>query len=76
MISPIAYTIEMVPDAMLPLIASNPIAHFIFCYQSIVFLGELPPLLSVKLIAILSPIMFLVGHYFFIRLKRVMVDYV
>ncbi len=76
MLSPIAYTFDMVPDVLKPIIAINPIAHFLFCYQSIIFLGQLPPMISMKIVLILSPLMFFIGYHFFVRLKRVMVDHV
>lgn len=76
MISPIAYTIDMVPDALKPMIVGNPVAHFIFCYQNVIFLGEPPPLDSFLIIAIGAPIFFYLGFALFRRLKPVMIDYV
>jgi lipopolysaccharide transport system permease protein len=76
MLSPIAYTREMVPAAMQAFILLNPVAHFVFCYQSILMVGASPPIASAIFVAIASPLLFVVGYKFFVRMKRVMVDHV
>lgn len=76
MISPIAYTLDMVPEQLRPMITANPIAHFIFCYQSVIFLGAPPPVESFLVIFLGAPLMFYAGFALFRRLKPVMTDYV
>ncbi len=41
--SPIAYTPEMVPPTLRFLLYINPFAYFVSCFQSILVLGEVPP---------------------------------
>lgn len=76
MVSPIAYTMDMVPESLRPMIIGNPVAHFIFCYQNVIFLGEAPPMKSFLIIAIGAPLMFYAGFALFRRLKPVMADHV
>ncbi len=41
--SPIAYTPDMIPSSMQILLYINPLAYFVMTFQSILVLGELPP---------------------------------
>ena len=41
-ISPIAYTPEIVPDSLRPLILLNPFAYFVVAYQQVIVLGIYP----------------------------------
>ena len=41
-ISPIAYTPEIVPDSLKPLILLNPFAYFVVAYQQVIALGIYP----------------------------------
>jgi len=42
--SPIAYTPDMIPPSMQFLLYINPLAYFVMSFQSILVLGQLPPL--------------------------------
>lgn len=42
--SPIAYTPDMIPHSMQFLLYINPLAYYVMSFQSILVLGELPPL--------------------------------
>jgi lipopolysaccharide transport system permease protein len=75
-LSPIAYTPEMVPQALKPILVLNPMAYFIVAYQSTVILGRLPSVTNVLVVTILSVGLFAVGGYFFTRSKPVFIDYV
>lgn len=74
-ISPIAYTPEMVPAAMKILLLANPMSYFIIAYQSLIVYGQLPAAHIVIAIAAMSVVSFGVGGWFFIRAKRALVDY-
>ena len=76
MLSPIAYTLDMVPEGLRLVVNANPIAHFIFCNQSLLILNEAPPETSLWFVSISSVAMFLLGYAFFRRLKTVFVDHV
>lgn len=76
MLSPIAYTIEMIPKGLQFIVYANPISHFIFCSQHLLFLGKAPPMTSVLVVLLLSPTLFFLGYQLFYRLKKVMIDHV
>jgi homopolymeric O-antigen transport system permease protein len=75
MLCPIAYTPEMLPPLLRPLIWINPFAYFVMTYQSIIMLGRLPDA-DILLLAILtSLIAFGGGFAFFSRVKGFLSDY-
>ena len=73
--SPIAYTPDMIPRALAPLVWLNPVAYFVMSYQRLIVMDALPSwhlLAGAVAFALAS---FFGGHYLFRRAKRVMVDY-
>jgi lipopolysaccharide transport system permease protein len=70
--SPIAYTLDMVPERMRFILALNPLYYIITAYQDCVFLGRSPRLLW-PLVG-LGAGGFWVGHWFFNRMKKVFID--
>lgn len=75
-ISPIAYTPEIVPDSLKPLILLNPFAYFVVAYQQVIVLGIAPRLDHALALVALALVPFIAGSWFFARAKRVIVDYV
>jgi lipopolysaccharide transport system permease protein len=75
-LSPIAYTPDMVPQALKPVLVLNPMAYFIVAYQDTLILGHLPSLSNVLVVTVMSVGLFAVGGYFFARSKPVFIDYV
>lgn len=75
-ISPIAYTPEIVPESLKPLILLNPFAYFVVAYQQILVLGLVPSLAHSAVMVVLAVVPFLLGSWFFATAKRVIVDYV
>jgi len=53
-LSPIAYTPEMVPASLRPVLILNPLAYFIVAYQNTLILGRLPSLGNVVVMLVLS----------------------
>jgi len=76
MLSPIAYTIDMVPASLRPFMVVNPLYYFIVTYQGVLMLGHLPPWTVVLTMFLLGILFFSAGFWFFTRLKLVFVDYV
>lgn len=74
--SPIAYTPDMVPEALKPLLAVNPFAYFVVAYQQVIMLGIFPSVPHSILIVVVSVAAFVFGSWFFDRAKQVIVDYV
>jgi lipopolysaccharide transport system permease protein len=75
-ISPIAYTPEIVPDSLRPLILLNPFAYFVVAYQQVIVLGLHPGPLHALALVLLAAVPFLAGSWFFASAKRVIIDYV
>ena len=74
-LSPIAYTREMVPPALAPLIWLNPLAYYIMSYQDVLVRGRIPAFAQIIAMLAISSVLFGLGGWFFSRAKRVMVDY-
>ena len=74
--SPIAYTPDMVPSALKPLLAINPFAYFVVAYQQVIMLGIAPSMPHALLLILMPLLAFGFGSWFFYRAKRVIVDYV
>jgi lipopolysaccharide transport system permease protein len=74
--SPIAYTPDMVPPALRPLLAINPFAYFVVAYQQVIMLGIFPSMWHAILLVLMPLVAFAFGSWFFYRAKRVIVDYV
>lgn len=74
-LSPFAYTPDMVPSALKAIIYINPLSYFVLTFQSLICYGVLPD----KFIAIgaiaLSLVSFIVGFKIFQKSKYVFFDY-
>ena len=74
MISPIAYTADMVPAGLRPLLALNPLYYIIISYQDVLMFGQFPRQGLFWILSVLSLTFFWLGYWFFIRMKSVFVD--
>jgi lipopolysaccharide transport system permease protein len=75
LVSPIAYTEEMVPAGMTFIIKLNPLAWLMHLYRSCMLDGVLP-LIDLTLFGLFSMLVFLLGYRFIHRLKPIFADYV
>ena len=75
MLSPIAYTEAMVPAPMRPFLAINPLYYMIIAYQSVLMLNQFPLRIFIPLI-IMSLSIYIVGFWFFTRMKGIFSDYI
>lgn len=74
--SPFAYTPDMVPEGLRPIIVLNPFAYYVMAYQDLVIFGRIPPPANITFLVAFSVGFFLLGSWFFSRAKRVIIDYV
>lgn len=74
--SPIAYTPDMVPPALKPILALNPFAYFVVAYQQVIILGIWPSVPHIVILVVMALATFWLGSWFFFRTKRLIVDYV
>lgn len=73
--SPFAYTEDMVPVSLKFLIVVNPLAYYVMAYQDILVLGRIPSPGVIAFVVLFSSTMFLIGGWFFRRMKNTMIDY-
>jgi len=74
MISPIAYTAEMVPDGLRPYLAINPLYYMIVAYQDCFMVGRFPREGIFWVLIFIAGLSFWTGHWFFSRMKSVFAD--
>jgi lipopolysaccharide transport system permease protein len=74
MVSPIAYTADMVPSNLRPLLGLNPLYYMIVCYQDSLMLGQFPRNGVFWVLLVMGILTFLTGYWFFSRMKGVFVD--
>lgn len=75
-ISPIAFTPDMVPSTLRVLLAFNPFAYFVVAYQQVIMLGIWPSPAHAIVLVVMSFGTFVLGGWFFHRAKHVIIDYV
>jgi lipopolysaccharide transport system permease protein len=74
-LSPFAYTPEMVPPPLKAIIYLNPMSYFVLTFQSIICYGTWPDALPAAGSIVLALTSFLGGLYIFQRAKHVFFDY-
>jgi lipopolysaccharide transport system permease protein len=74
MVSPIAYTVDMVPGGLRPFIGVNPLFYLIISYQNIFMYNQFPGWEYFGILIGISFFMFYFGYWFFTRMKRALVD--
>jgi ABC-type polysaccharide/polyol phosphate export permease len=74
-LSPIAFTPDMLPAALRPLIWLNPFAYFVLAYQQLLIFGKAPEPSEMLLITAIALGCFVGGHALFVRVKAIVVDY-
>lgn len=74
MLSPIAYTEQMIPENLKLFLAINPLYYLIISYQSLFMFGHLPGLKIIIPLAIFSSMFFMIGFWFFSKMKKLFTD--
>jgi len=74
-LSPFAYTPDMVPQALKPLLFLNPLSYYVLIFQSLICYGEWPSLFLVLVATALSIVSFLGGFMMFQKAKQLFFDY-
>jgi len=73
-VTPIAYTPDMIPEKLLSLLYVNPLFYFVYSYQNLILLNELPPTSVVVIGVSISVITFILGLWFFSRARQALSD--
>lgn len=74
-ISPVAFTPEMLPAALRPVIWLNPLSYFVLAYQSLVVYGAPPAGWIMLVLAGLCLAVFIAGYGFFRTARRIILEY-
>jgi len=74
LISPIAYTEDMIPPELRPFLAANPVYYLIVSYQDVLMIGQFPRGYIFWILLIFSLATFILGYWFFMKMKRVFAD--
>jgi lipopolysaccharide transport system permease protein len=75
-ISPVAYTVDMIPAKLRFVMSFNPLYYFITSYQSVLVLKTVPSLINLLIMVIMSIAVFYLGYWVFSTMKRILADYV
>lgn len=74
-LSPFAYTPEMVPQLLKPIIYLNPLSYFVMTFQQIICYGRWPDFIPFSGAIALGVTSFVFGYLIFQKAKRVFFDY-
>ncbi len=74
MVSPIAYTVDMVPASLRAVLAINPLYYMIAAYQDCLFRGRFPSQEVFAVLMGMGLLSFCGGYWFFSRMKKVFID--
>ena len=75
-VSPIAYTERMVPAGLELVVAANPLSYLIEGYREALLFNHGPSVRGLAVFGGLACAAFVTGYRYFMRLRRVLPDYV
>ena len=75
LISPIAYTQDMIPPNLMPIMYPNPLYYMIMLYRGAVVQGDIPFGLLI-IFTLMSLLTFIIGYFIFNRLKPLFSDFI
>jgi len=73
--SPIAYTVDMMPASLKILVYANPLSYYLISYQTLILMNDIPPVSFMIAIVTLSFVSFGGGYWMFRKAKEVFFDY-
>jgi len=74
-LSPFAYTPDMVPEGLKPIIYANPLSYFVLPFQQVICYGSWPDIEVLSGTVLISLITFAAGFQMFRRSKHIFFDY-
>ncbi len=60
-VSPVFYTVDLVPESVRTVFLLNPVAQLLVCYQSVLYHGTMPSIESLAALTLSSVVFFIVG---------------
>lgn len=74
-VTPIAYTVDMVPSALRAIVYLNPLSYFVFAFHDLVVFGRAPSMITLGIMVALALSSYGVGFSIFRRAKKMLFDY-
>jgi len=74
-VTPIAYTADMVPPALRGIVYVNPLSYFVFAFHDLIVFGQAPRVGMVSIMVVLALLSYGVGFCVFQRAKKAFFDY-
>jgi len=68
--TPIAYTVNLIPEGFRWIVYLNPVYYMLEIYRDVLFYGKLPELQIIGPFLIFSVILFIISIWFFRKTKR------
>ena len=69
-LTPIMYSVDIVPDRLKPIFYMNPMTPIIVAYRDVLYYGSIPHLGTLAHGFILGVVMLVVGYFVFRRLQK------
>lgn len=69
-LTPVMYSVDMVPDRLMPLFLMNPMTSIIVAYRDILYYGQIPAVGTLVLPLVISMIVLVMGELLFHRIQR------
>ncbi len=73
-ISPIFYSVDLVPSQFRFIYTINPFAHLLTCYQTVLYHGKLPSMEELLIVFLMAMITFMIGYFVFNRYKNLFAE--
>jgi lipopolysaccharide transport system permease protein len=74
-VTPIAYTVDMVPRSVRAVVYANPLSYFVFGFHELIVFGKAPSIVVVSTMVALALLSYSVGFFIFQRAKKAFFDY-
>ena len=74
-VTPIAYTVDMVPRAVRAVVYLNPVSYIVFAFHDLIVFGRAPSVTTGAIMVALALLSYGVGFWIFQRAKKVFFDY-
>ncbi len=72
--TPIAYTPDMIPEKIKPILYCNPLYYYVSANQHLILMNKFPPIVEIVCLIIISTFVFFAGLWIFKRARVAMLD--
>lgn len=72
--TPIFYSVEMVPESLRPILLFNPLTSIVQSARQVLMFGQWPDWFALGIVTLLSMAVFQLGYFWFMKTKRGFAD--